>query len=112
MTSPTVLLNLYPANVTVLAEPGNPPETHRSVRVTVTPQKATIWGLVDGQPAAIAEGPTESFERPKTRRRGLDPDYTVLTAYSETWEIRKAGGCGCGSKLKSFNPFGGARRAG
>lgn len=109
--SQIVLLNLFPANVTQTRE-FSADTQHRAVRVTVDPQVVTVWGLVDGAPAVAGRAAVASFDKPQRRRRGLDPDYTVTTTGGEVWEIRKAGGCGCGSKLRSFNPFGGANRVG
>lgn len=102
----TVLLNLFPANVTVGTA------VYRGVRVTVTPTKATVWAMVGGEIMGIQESYVLQLDKPQRRRRGLDPDYTLSTTTDGTWEIRKAGGCGCGSKLRSFNPFGGANRVG
>lgn len=100
------LLNLFPANVVT------PAGERRAVRVTVTPASAMVYGLEGVIPKLVETAEVQSFDRPQRRRRGLDPDYTVTTTDGEVWEIRKAGGCGCGSKLRSFNPFGGANRVG
>lgn len=100
------LLNLFPANVRL------PDGEQRTVRVVVTADKARVYGLVGSVPTLVAEADVANYRAaPTGARRSIDP-AVVETADGQTWEISRAKGCGCGNKLKSFNPFAGPARIG
>lgn len=51
----------------------------------------------------------ETIDGPTLVEEGAVYDYSrenlTLVTESETYYISKSGGCGCGSRLKHFNPF-------
>lgn len=124
---PKVRADVFPA-IVVVAPPGaprasslRPPRVHhtdprsdgsellQSVRVIVTDDTAYIYqDSADGPVLVFRERLAEYTPppHPRTQRLSSPPREASLTTDSgKTMSFRKSGGCGCGSRLKTFNPF-------
>lgn len=91
--------NLFPLNVFVLDSEGRETKAHNASRVFVTDDE--IISYVDGN-----SGPEVFFQ---DRLEDFSGDavngWTAQTSDGYTVNITRSTGCGCGSRLKGFNPF-------
>lgn len=85
-------LDMFPAKV----------DGYPKARVLVGEKRAQIWVERNGTVEVAAEGEVESFHR--ATRRG-EPSTVTLTD-GTVWEIYRATGCGCGSRLKGVRSNG------
>jgi hypothetical protein len=94
--NPVIRVDLFPAEV-YFAEEDVPPL--RKVRVIVTQDEFYIFADSPRGPEATHHGRLDTFEgNQKTGYSATLADETSLT-------FRRAGGCGCGSRLRGFRPF-------
>jgi hypothetical protein len=89
----TLRADVYPANVAFSWEDG----VTQKARVIVTADKIIV--LVDGQgaPGVLYEGRLEDVVGDRKTLQATTADGTV--------SIQRGGGCGCGSKLKTYKPY-------
>lgn len=98
MTDVSIELDFFPANVYT-------PEGSRfeSVRLILADGYVQVYG-------ATAAGIVKVYERPYQSWEGNRiAGYSILTSEGNVVG-NPAGGCGCGSPLRSFDPFSGMRR--
>jgi hypothetical protein len=78
---------------------------YEPARVVVVNDRVQIWVIRNG-----TSDPEIAYEADALSMEGnLIAGFDVLTPDGTVKSIR-AGGCGCGNKLKSFDPYGGATR--
>lgn len=99
MPSVAIALDVYPAKVTL---PDGAEMT--KVRAIVADGKIKMFVTQNGEPHLYYERDVQQIEG-KSPIRGV----TLTTAEGEI-TIKKFGGCGCGDKLKTYNPFPGMIR--
>ena len=99
MTSVAIALDVYPAKVTL---PDGSEIT--KVRAIIADAKLKLYVAQNGEPHLYYERDVQQIEG-RSPIRG----YTITIAEGEVG-VRKFGGCGCGDKLKTFNPFQGMTR--
>lgn len=102
-----------PATVLRYPQPDDP-DGHRllqSVRVLVTDTHVYVFQdsaqgprVVFAEPAASYTPSTPLHQR-RTRDASKPAEATVTTRTGKTLAFSRAGGCGCGSRLKTFDPF-------
>lgn len=93
--------SLFPLSVEVLKD-GNPIQMHLTTRTIVTDEEVYVY--TDG-----ANGPETVFvDRLEDFTGNATEGWTVETSDGYTLSIKRTEGCGCGSRLKGFNPFPGA----
>ena len=79
---------------------------YEPARTVVVNDRVQIWFIPSGstaEPEIVYEGDALSFEG------NIIAGFDILTPDGPVRSVR-AGGCGCGNKLKSFDPYGGATR--
>lgn len=78
---------------------------YEPARVVVYNDTVQVWAIPMGtaEPVVVSEGPALSVEG--NRLAG----FSILSS-DGTYKAIKTGGCGCGSKLKTFDPYNGATR--
>jgi hypothetical protein len=79
----------------------------KTVRVFGCDEFTEVWGLVAGQPAVIETGAgfvKQGRSQGETFGDGTKAKWTLLLADGTVWLATPSSGCGCGNKLKSFNP--------
>jgi hypothetical protein len=121
-TRPRVRADVFPAVIT-LAPPdspqratnqGRPPEDHRRLdkcRVVVTLDQVLIFQDASGGPQLIFSERLASYTAPPPTRsltirsQGQFREATATTDSGKTLSFARQGGCGCGSRLRSFDPF-------
>ena len=99
MTRVAIALDVYPAKVTL----PDGSEINK-VRAIVADGKLKLYVAQNGEPHLYYERDAQQIEG-KSPIRG----YKITIADGEVG-IRKFGGCGCGDKLKTYNPFQGMTR--
>jgi hypothetical protein len=80
---------------------------HDTVRVYATDDTTELWGLTGGQPAIITTGAGLVKQARSVGERfadGTKAKWTLHLADGAEWLLTPAGGCGCGHKLKTFDP--------
>lgn len=99
MPAVQVALDLYPA--TVKLPDGS---SLSNARTIVADGKLLVYVMSGGMPFL-------HFEQAVVEIGGKQPTgwYQIQTEAGSA-ELRKLGGCGCGSRLKTFNPFPGRTR--
>lgn len=110
--SVTVKADVFPA---VLQITGSDDESRTvdKVRVIITegtPDKVLVFQDASTGPSLIYSAEVTGYTPPKTAMRLREmhqPEFTThaITTPTTTLTVTKSGGCGCGSRLKSFNPF-------
>ncbi len=100
MPSVAIALDVYPAKVEM---PDGAEMT--KVRAIVADGKLQMYVTQDGSPHLY-------LERDVRQIIGRSPisGFTLVTDDGEV-KVRKFGGCGCGDRLKTFNPFPGLVRS-
>jgi hypothetical protein len=112
-----LLADVYPAQIVI--NPGPEARVQDRVRVIVqrgdpntnTPARLTAFADSSQGPRAVYSQALQDFTsplRPQRLREAREPAYrryTATTASGIPVYFEKTGGCGCGSRLKSFNPF-------
>lgn len=88
-----IRLDLFPAEVLVSGERYTPS------RCIVTDDAVHVYMDATGGPAEVYTARMDDF----SGRRTIG--YSVTTADGEEIAIARAKGCGCGSRLRGFNPF-------
>jgi hypothetical protein len=118
---PRLRADVFPA-VVVVAPAGSStpatslsrlPEDHRKVekvRIVVTLEEVLIFQDSSKGPELIFSEPLLDYtpppKRPSTIRTMHTPrEATLQTESGKTLAFHRSTGCGCGSRLKSFNPF-------
>lgn len=94
-------LDVFPAIVTT------PSEQFSRARVEVVDGRARVFTESTGtiSLALEAAGVAISRERDPLRYRNVRTNPYVLTLTDgSVWKVKKAGGCGCSSVLRSFRP--------
>ena len=91
-------LDVFPARVR-LSHGG----TVEPVRALIAEGDLVVWSASGGGPHEVHRSKVLSYEG------GRSSGYSVLTDQGQV-VVTRAGGCGCGNALKSFNPFPGRRR--
>lgn len=110
---PAMLAIAPPESETRATTLGTLPDTIRvveKVRVIVTLDRIVVFADSAKGPHVIFSERMDDYVAPMkaTRQtiRTMGPtEAQVTTSSGKTLAFRKAGGCGCGSKLKSFDPF-------
>jgi hypothetical protein len=113
-TAPTpILVDLFPAQVTLPAPPTpTPTDAPSTLSSTLYPARLIITADPDAPtaPSTVyvftdsSAGPALLYSAPATARTG-DNRQGETTTPEGPLSYQKAGGCGCGSALKSFAPF-------
>jgi hypothetical protein len=94
-----IRFNLFPLAVTVNDKDGNPVQAHNAARTIVTDDEVFVY--VDG-----AQGPEVFFtDRLEDFEGNASDGWTVKTSEESSLTMTRSGGCGCGSRLKGYNPF-------
>lgn len=94
-----IRFNLFPLHVTVTNSEGEQIFENTATRTFVTDEDVLVYA--DG-----AQGPIVAFEdRLEDFTGNASNGWTVLTSEGNTVSISRSSGCGCGSRLKGFNPF-------
>lgn len=120
---PRIRADVFPATVTVAPpDPDSPsastlthplPPTHRrleKVRVVVTLDQVLIFEDSSQGPQLIFSERLQDYTPPPKRGQTIRTmhaprEATLLTDSGKTLAFSRSAGCGCGSQLKSFNPF-------
>lgn len=98
-TGPVVCrLDLAPATVT-LTVAGGDRQVLEKLRVIVTADKVYLFRDARPAPTLWYEARIESFDGRNTT------GYQLVTANGDVLQLKRGGGCLCGSQLKSFHPF-------
>lgn len=100
-----------PARATSLSQL---PDDHRKVekcRIVVTLEEVLIFQDSAQGPELIFSEPLLDYTPPPKRPSTIRTMYTareasLTTESGKTLAFHRSTGCGCGSRLKSFNPFG------
>lgn len=103
-----VRADVYPTTVRV-----NGVTTYERVRVILVggePERVFIYKDGAQGPELAFSSEATSYDPPHTPQRlreAFQPMFVTYTIKTPdiTLTFEKAGGCGCGSRLKSFNPF-------
>lgn len=85
----------------LIFENDKPPETRRVDRCRVSLFNENIYVVVDDP-----EGFKIIFRERVTSYKKLNKQYNVLTETGKIAAFRKDDNCGCGSRLRSWSPFG------
>lgn len=104
----SVRADVYPALLTI--------DTRRVERVRVivvagTPDRLIVFGDGPDGPQVVYSQAIQNFTvppRPQRLRELYTPaftNYTAETLQGDPITFQKGSGCGCGSRLKSYNPF-------
>lgn len=94
-----IRFNLFPIAVDVTDSEGNPVINHTATRAIVTDDEVYIYADDTHGPSVIFNDRLEDFSG--TAQNG----WTALTSDGNTVNMTRSGGCGCGSRLKGYNPF-------
>ncbi len=89
-----VRTDVYPASTT-FSFASNP---YARTRAIVTADRVIVLVESSPNPAVLYEGRLEDFSG--------DRKQVVVTTADGTVTITRQGGCGCGSRLRSYRPFG------
>lgn len=122
MTSTRLRADVFPAVVVVApADSDSPatslsklPEDHRLVekcRIVVTLEEVLIFTDSASGPQLVFAEPLVDYTPPPKGRATIRNMYTpreatLTTESGKTIAFHRSSSCGCGSRLKSFNPFG------
>lgn len=87
-------VNLFPANVIT------PERKLLKTRVQIKDGKARVFQMLNG---AIDLALEEEVAEYKPSNNRFAPTQVIL-ASGETWQIKRASGCGCGNPLRNFDP--------
>ncbi len=90
-----VRLDLFPAEVMVAGTRYSPS------RAIVTDDAIHVYMDATNGPAEVFTARMDDFQGRRTI------GYTVITDDGEQISVSRASGCGCGSRLRGFNPFAG-----
>lgn len=91
--------NLFPLAVDVNNEQGHLINSYPNTRAIVTDEAVFVY--TDG-----VNGPETSFtDRLEDFSGNATDGWTVNTTDGYTLSIKRSDGCGCGSRLKGYNPF-------
>lgn len=94
-----IRFNLFPVSVDVTDKDGNPVLHHNTTRGIVTDDEVLIY--VDD-----ANGPSVFFtDRLEAFSGNAQTGWTAETTDEYTVTMLRSNGCGCGSRLKGYNPF-------
>lgn len=94
-----IRFNLFPVSITVNDSEGNPIKAHNAARAFVTDDEVIVYVDDTNGPSVFYNDRLEDFSGDAT------VGWTVLTSEEHTLHLKRSGGCGCGSRLKGFNPF-------
>ena len=108
--STAILVDFFPATAIIPSPDPDPdpelPKTLSPVRLIITanpdttlPDRIHIFSDSSAGPALVYSAPTDPDSRTGNNHTG------TITVPDGTLSYTKAGGCGCGSALKSFQPF-------
>lgn len=109
MSIPRVRSDVFPATVTVTSPESQTPQVFDKSRVILTMDTAYVFQDSPTGPALVYSAPVNEYDPgvPIHRRtRGTParmPSATLSDGSSLTFV--SSSGCGCGSRLKSFDPF-------
>lgn len=91
--------NLYPLSTQVFDSDGNPQMANAATRNVVTDDEIYVYTDSSEGPAVWFTGRLDDFSGDATN------GWTVETSEGQTVKFTRTTGCGCGSRLKGFNPF-------
>jgi len=91
-----VRLDLFPASATL-----DSGKIYVPSRVIVTDDSLYVYMDAPGGPAEVYSARMDDFSGRRTT------GYTVVTDEGVSVALARAGGCGCGSRLRGFRPFAG-----
>lgn len=107
----TLQADVFPATLNVDYQTGESRTVHRArVVVTESPPRVLVFTDSSQGPQVVFSDNVLSYQQPERPRKLRDlytPEtqtYHVTTA-GAALSFVKDGGCGCGSRLKGFNPF-------
>jgi hypothetical protein len=90
-----VLLDLFPARLTIDGK------TTKAVRVFVADDRVRVYADKRSGVELIHDEEISGFEQsPRPRSQ----PHMITLESGEQWTCMKGGGCGCGSRLKRFDP--------
>ena len=100
-----IIYDLFPAVLTVTSADGSQTGTVDVTRVVLTEE--VLVAVVDSPegPRLVFQEAYSSFDRARLARE----TSTVTTASGKLVTFRKDESCGCGSRLRSWNPTGAVR---
>ena len=98
-----IIYDLFPAKITLSDATGKVHRTVEAVRLVITEDTIFIAGDSHKGPTLIfrEKYSTEDLQLDKSR----DADSRVTTINGKVLVFKKDQNCGCGSKLRSWNPY-------
>lgn len=93
-----IRFNLYPLETHVYDKDGHPLQVNQNTRTVVTDDEVYVYVDDHSGPSIWFTDRLEDFSGDATNGWTVETsDYTV--------KMKRSGGCGCGSRLKGYNPF-------
>lgn len=94
-----IRFNLFPLQTTISDADGNPVKSHNATRTIVTDDEVFVYQDDTNGPSLFFHDRLEDFSGSATE------GWTAETTDGYTVSIIRSSGCGCGSRLKGYNPF-------